>query len=583
MLHDLETQQSTHTGRNSTYSEGNNSKHDAPKNSADFPSNSAGAANNSMLVELKNQLYQQIENNPAQSQSALLIKLMELIRKLLQLLMHGQSTAMASPVSDNNTPGSSLPVNPDRVENNDPELSLYSAINPATKSSHGNTHSNSHINTGASSPLSEQKIPDQAPALPERSYKEDEIASLLSELSEQEEEEEDPYSRLEESGPTASMEESPSSQSDEESGYASMDELYPASSMEESPGTQSDEESNYASMDELYPASSMEESPGTQSDEESNYAGMDELYPASSMEESPGAISAETKDYSDYLNQITDDEEIREKTSLYHKTTATKDQDKFAGILTELELGSQLQENELERLNNESWQASSLMNQIAAQNNMKINAEHGYMYDRKTGVIARLLQNHETREARLNFASSGFGSEGLAWKHWLGNIRHYFGGTTGNFEKARELTEATQLALKKEDAATNRNTQLILSGLSKGAQEATYAALSQKEPLRANVFAAPALHKNLLKKIPEENLQKAPELVTAVNITHDPFARMHRLKKNKKDKNDIALQRVGTQVIVPREDISKKTGYSFSSHSQLFTHLYNEYHRLNGK
>ena len=186
---------------------------------------------------------------------------------------------------------------------------------------------------------------------------------------------------------------------------------------------------------------------------------------------------------------------------------------------------------------------TDILEDLATQTGLSVDKEKGYLYDKSTGLTAYLLQSpasEEPKEIRLIFGgtTSGKKTGGLAKRficngkftlaQWKSNIQNALGlKIPGNFEQAKELT--TRVADSLKGHSQYADSKLILTGHSKGGAEATYAALSQDDPLEARVFSAAELHQKLLDTIPEKNLKQAKELVAVVNIKGDMVPRMRKV------------------------------------------------------
>ena len=95
-----------------------------------------------------------------------------------------------------------------------------------------------------------------------------------------------------------------------------------------------------------------------------------------------------------------------------------------------------------------------------------------------------------------------------------------------NFQQAKDLTAEVVESLKAHPQYGD--SQLTLSGHSKGGAEAAYAALSQTTPLEARIFSSAELHQKLLDTIPQENLNQATDLITGANIKGDFIPNMRK-------------------------------------------------------
>lgn len=193
-----------------------------------------------------------------------------------------------------------------------------------------------------------------------------------------------------------------------------------------------------------------------------------------------------------------------------------------------------------------TWKpVTDLIKDLALATKLTPDVEKGFLYDKKTGLTAYILQQPDTKEIRLVFGgtTSGLHTGGLAKRsllsnrkftllQWRSNIRNALGfRSPKNFEQAKQLT--TELKQLLDKTPHYKSSHLVLSGHSKGGAEAIYAALSQKEPLEARVFSCAELHQKLVKNIPTENLKQACRLVKGVNIKGDLVPNMRKLLPTK--------------------------------------------------
>ena len=180
---------------------------------------------------------------------------------------------------------------------------------------------------------------------------------------------------------------------------------------------------------------------------------------------------------------------------------------------------------------------------LAGKTGLSADKEKGYLYDESTGLTAYLLQDAESmdnKDIRLVFGgtTSGHKTGGLlkrflanlkfSYAQWKSNIQNALGlKIPANFQQAKDLTAAVVESLRAHPQYGD--SQLTLSGHSKGGAEAAYAALSQTTPLEARIFSSAELHRKLLDTIPQENLNQATDLITGTNIKGDFIPNMRKI------------------------------------------------------
>lgn len=159
----------------------------------------------------------------------------------------------------------------------------------------------------------------------------------------------------------------------------------------------------------------------------------------------------------------------------------------------------------------------------------------GFIYDEKSGLTAYVLQNPSAKpnpEVRLVFGgtTSGIKTGGLAkrsllnggftLKQWIANAKNaVFGTIPDSYKQASELTGKLQAMMALDPQY--KDFTLTVSGHSKGGGEASYAALSQKEPVHAICFSSAELGKQMQASIPEETKANAASFVSHYYVEGD--------------------------------------------------------------
>ncbi len=199
--------------------------------------------------------------------------------------------------------------------------------------------------------------------------------------------------------------------------------------------------------------------------------------------------------------------------------------------------------------------------------------ENSRIIDKKTGLTAYVIENKASKEVRVIFGgtSSGKHAGGLTARHlknpketmrqWIANIKNvvYKKGVPNSYEQASSLIETMNKAL----AANNQNDyKLTVMGHSKGAAEATFAALTQKEPCNAICFSNAELGAAALSRIPSENLKKADSLINSYYIAGDIVPNI--------SKGFRSLSKLGTFHEIPA---AGKYSSFIDRHDKFFKHI----------
>ena len=147
----------------------------------------------------------------------------------------------------------------------------------------------------------------------------------------------------------------------------------------------------------------------------------------------------------------------------------------------------------------------------------------GFVYDKKSGLTAYILHNPTSKpkpEVRLVFGGTTSGettgglvkrsllNRGFTLRQWIANGKNaVLGKAPDSYRQASELTQKIQRLMATDPKY--KDYTLTVSGHSKGGGEAAYAALSQKEPVRAICFSSAELGKEMRESIPEETRANA--------------------------------------------------------------------------
>jgi hypothetical protein len=168
-----------------------------------------------------------------------------------------------------------------------------------------------------------------------------------------------------------------------------------------------------------------------------------------------------------------------------------------------------------------------------SEGNVKV--QRGLIVDCKSGMTAMVFRHPRDRLYMLAFGgtTSGKAAMNTAWlrampgHNFSTTLRQNFanagaalGMAAASYKQAAMLARALQQRLA--DDAGCRGYTLHLTGHSKGAGEAMYAALSADTPLRATVFAPAHLSTGLIARLRPENLARATELIESYSVLGDP-------------------------------------------------------------
>ena len=168
-----------------------------------------------------------------------------------------------------------------------------------------------------------------------------------------------------------------------------------------------------------------------------------------------------------------------------------------------------------------SWDLARLL-ALAAGNasGLSTKGAEGFIFDKKSGLTAYVLQNPKAipPEVRIIFGgtSSGEKSGGMEKRsllngrftlnQWVANIKNAVGGKIpDSYHQAREVTKNVQKIMQND--SKYQDFKLIVSGHSKGGGEASFAALTQKQPLEAVCFSSAELGREARAMIPDQYKQ----------------------------------------------------------------------------
>ena len=204
------------------------------------------------------------------------------------------------------------------------------------------------------------------------------------------------------------------------------------------------------------------------------------------------------------------------------------------------------------------WEiATDLSIKLAESGGLKLREDTGLISDKSTGLVAMVVKNPETQEIRLIFGGTTSGAKegGLnkrmilngasTLQQWRANIGNaVFGKTPRSYCQAKVCTDEL-VRLTTAEGSPYKDYNIVLSGHSKGAGEATYAALNREHPLKAECFCSAQLGSGMQKELPEESKRNAGQYVTHYNIKGDLVPKMGNMRNG--------LGHIGNVVSLPAE------------------------------
>jgi hypothetical protein len=202
-----------------------------------------------------------------------------------------------------------------------------------------------------------------------------------------------------------------------------------------------------------------------------------------------------------------------------------------------------------------------------------VDSGFGTLVDDRSGLVATILVSPTAKEVVVAFGgtTSGrvaggaldrvFGNVAMSITQWASNVSAGWGRLPRNYAQAAQLLGVLGGMLEQ---APWQGYTLRAVGHSKGAGEATYAALAQSTPLRADVFAPAHLSVGLIERLPAANVRRAVDLVRAYSVGSDLVPLIRNVP-------GLGIQGLGTEHFFPA-DYSK--GRSFIHvHDKFVEHL----------
>lgn len=202
------------------------------------------------------------------------------------------------------------------------------------------------------------------------------------------------------------------------------------------------------------------------------------------------------------------------------------------------------------------------------------NPKNGEIIDRKSGLVANIVVDHDTKRVNVVFGGTTSGLEKsddlntrskgnflTTLSHWVSNIKNALGITPHSVKQAATLTQSVVDTVANSPAL--KGYEVVTLGHSKGASESTYSALSVDPPLRAFNFSSADLHGNLVRSLPKANVDQAKELIQNTHIKGDAVPNVRWVAPG--------LRPLGTETVLPAS-ADGKTGL-VDRHDQFSAHI----------
>jgi hypothetical protein len=205
-------------------------------------------------------------------------------------------------------------------------------------------------------------------------------------------------------------------------------------------------------------------------------------------------------------------------------------------------------------------------------------ANWGNFVDSKSGLAANIVVDKNSREVTVIFGGTTAGkyhneevnnfsflkrSKNNALStlsQWVSNIKAGLGIKPHSLEQAANLTSKVLEQIKNVPELQGYTVSTI--GHSKGASEAVYAALSQKEPLKAVGFSSADLGGALVRGLPPENVARSKELVSHFHVKADIVPNLRFVTPS--------LRPLGKEAVIPAES---SLSSSLSRHDAFANHI----------
>ncbi|QIL85690.1 hypothetical protein G7083_07365 [Vibrio sp. HDW18] len=255
--------------------------------------------------------------------------------------------------------------------------------------------------------------------------------------------------------------------------------------------------------------------------------------------------------------------------SLMTKILAPTDHNTKKEIQCSAMLASFAYHQDLDRLHSATDQQWSLdkplITELAKEVGLKVYPAKGMIIDSQSGLVGFVFHNHQAKELRLVFGgtSSGKATGSLMYRsisnfkvtmhQWGANAKNAITGKTpDSYAQAQLIAETLTRMISSGDYKDYR---LSLSGHSKGAGEAAYAAAmisTPENPVKAECFCSAELGSSMLQDIharfadPKQAKQAVSE-IQHYKIQGDPVPNVHRVKHD--------LEHVGKIMTLPHTEV----------------------------
>lgn len=268
-----------------------------------------------------------------------------------------------------------------------------------------------------------------------------------------------------------------------------------------------------------------------------------------------------------------------EITRAYRQAPMPTDMPTLRRIHTDAQLANWVYTRRPESLPGDWAPATELLSQACGAMDPPLQAQVdggvGTVVDTSTGLVASVLANPTTHEVVVAFGGTSagptaadaakrvVGNFGTMSTQWKANIAAGLGILPASYAQAAALVAALQAVVGQGQGPWANHT-LRTVGHSKGGGEASFAALFQPVPVRADVFAPNHLSTGLIDLLPFDNVWHAVDLVRCYTVETDAIPALRNVPLG-------GVDGVGTEHFIP---VDVPTGSSLLSvHKDFVQHL----------
>ncbi|MDP0561450.1 MAG: hypothetical protein QS721_03585 [Candidatus Endonucleobacter sp. (ex Gigantidas childressi)] len=224
-----------------------------------------------------------------------------------------------------------------------------------------------------------------------------------------------------------------------------------------------------------------------------------------------------------------------------------------------------------------SWHlAKPLALQAGKGANLSTSGSEAFIYNKKSGLTAYVFQNNKTKppEIRIIFGGTSTGkhvgglitrtirNSGSSLKQWVANgINALRGRVPRSYKDAKKLTETVQKIMQND--SMYKNFKLSVSGHSKGGGEASFAAISLKEPVEAICFSSAELGKDMHNILSDKQKRNAHTHVTHYKIKGDIIPNIGKA---------LTVGHIGKVVTIPHDNTPLSS--PIDKHAQFARHIH---------